>query len=397
MSHSKSMIEHMFVKVDNVIRELATTTADGHSRSELSSALQELGRLRAACDAAEARLAAGIDQLGDSGADAATVLRAATRCSEREAKRRARRASGLAAMPRVAEALRSGTLAVEAADTLVGAAADTSPETVDNDLDLLTRVAARPADLAARDIRNWTRKHLTPSDLESAHSRRVDAREGLWFVGDDSMTVIHAKFDPVTGARLRKKLDAETDRLWRRDGGRDGTPDEVRTAARRRADALSLLLVGLSVAGDEPSSTNDAGGADQLVIVADVSLIDGTDPNGRCEIVDVGPVPPSILSTLTLDTVIRGALFDGPGRPLWLGRSRRLASVDQRLLMAVRDGGCRHCDAPTWQTQAHHEVEWAGRDGPTDIDKMVLVCQHGHTELHKGTVELVERLELQPP
>ena len=83
-------------------------------------------------------------------------------------------------MPRVAEALQSGMLAVEAADTLVGAAADTSPATVDNDLDLLAREAARPAELAARDIRVRTRKHLRAADLEAAHRRRVAAREAVW-------------------------------------------------------------------------------------------------------------------------------------------------------------------------------------------------------------------------
>jgi len=49
-------------------------------------------------------------------------------------------------------------------------------------------------------------------------------------------------------------------------------------------------------------------------------------------------------------------LFDHHGRPLHLGRKRRLASADQRLALIAADGGCSKpkCTVPADQCQIHH-------------------------------------------
>ncbi len=61
--------------------------------------------------------------------------------------------------------------------------------------------------------------------------------------------------------------------------------------------------------------------------------------------------------------------------PLYLGRSRRLASAAQRIVLYARDRGCTRpgCTAPAYHSQAHHDDGWAA-DGPTDIDKLSLAC-----------------------
>ena len=76
------------------------------------------------------------------------------------------------------------------------------------------------------------------------------------------------------------------------------------------------------------------------MVVADLGLLDGTRPDGSCEILGSGPVPPSLLADLSPDANIYGMIFGGAGRVLWLGRSRRLGNDAQRLAVAVRDGGC---------------------------------------------------------
>ncbi|RMH83564.1 MAG: HNH endonuclease, partial [Actinomyces sp.] len=87
---------------------------------------------------------------------------------------------------------------------------------------------------------------------------------------------------------------------------------------------------------------------------------------------------------------ICGALFDGPGRPLWLGRSRRLADAAQRIALALRDGGCVVCGAPFAHTHAHH-VEPYGGGGRTDIDQLASLCAHCHTQVHTGIIRLRRR------
>lgn len=67
------------------------------------------------------------------------------------------------------------------------------------------------------------------------------------------------------------------------------------------------------------------------------------------------------------------------GRPIFLGRSQRLASADQRIVLHAVDGGCTMpgCDQPGYHSQVHHLIEWAP-DGTTDIDRLTFLCEQSH-------------------
>ncbi|MDG3010469.1 DUF222 domain-containing protein [Rhodococcus sp. D2-41] len=67
------------------------------------------------------------------------------------------------------------------------------------------------------------------------------------------------------------------------------------------------------------------------------------------------------------------------GRPLYLGRAKRLASADQRIVLHARDIGCTYpgCDAPAYHCQTHHLDEWAN-GGRTDVDRLTLACGTHH-------------------
>ena len=118
----------------------------------------------------------------------------------------------------------------------------------------------------------------------------------------------------------------------------------------------------------------------QLVAVADLGLIDGSRPDGSCEILGTGPVPPSVLDNLSPDASVCGIIFGGKGRVLWLGRNQRLGNGAQRLAAAVRDRGCVRCDAPVHRTELHHLRDWYD-GGPTDIDNLVSLCGPHHRQL----------------
>ena len=56
------------------------------------------------------------------------------------------------------------------------------------------------------------------------------------------------------------------------------------------------------------------------------------------------------------------AVFDEhENRPLYLGRSRRIASADQRIVLHARDRGCTapNCNVPGYWTEVHHDDDWA--------------------------------------
>ena len=164
-------------------------------------------------------------------------------------------------------------------------------------------------------------------------------------------------------------------------GSRVGSNGRVKAANRGAAG-------GGPAGGQSDGSGNRAGlsgrvrVSNQLVVVADLGVIDGTDPGGRCEIIGTGPVPPSVIGQLSPDTALAGMIFGGDGRPLWLGRSRRLASVAQHLAVAVRDRGCVDCGAPMHRCEIHHVQEWEN-GGPTDIDNLAALCGPHHRQHHR--------------
>jgi hypothetical protein len=80
------------------------------------------------------------------------------------------------------------------------------------------------------------------------------------------------------------------------------------------------------------------------------------------------------------------AVFDEhQSRPLYLGRSRRIASADQRLVLYAKDRGCTApgCDVPGYWTEVHHTDDWA-RGGLTNIDRLTLACKTDHKLADKG-------------
>jgi hypothetical protein len=145
------------VVFDRIVAELKAFQAAGLSRRELCDVTSGMAKVRGALDALEIRVAAAVDGLGDKGGDAESMLRAQGHMSTREARKRKQRAEGLAEMPNTARRLADGGITGEHADALVRAAETTSVELVDSDDRLLANAARRPADLAARDMRDWAK------------------------------------------------------------------------------------------------------------------------------------------------------------------------------------------------------------------------------------------------
>lgn len=76
------------------------------------------------------------------------------------------------------------------------------------------------------------------------------------------------------------------------------------------------------------------------------------------------------------------AVFDDDGRALHLGRAKRIATEDQRIVLTAKDRGCTYpgCDRPAYHCQVHHMNEWAV-GGNTDIDDLTLGCERHHNLL----------------
>ena len=72
------------------------------------------------------------------------------------------------------------------------------------------------------------------------------------------------------------------------------------------------------------------------------------------------------------------AVFDKvTGKSLWLGRKKRLASAEQRIMLLARDRGCTApgCTASGYDCQVHHAAKDWKHGGNTDIDDLALACK----------------------
>ena len=191
--------------------------------------------------------------------------------------------------------------------------------------------------------------------------------------------------------------DADADTENRRGGSADRGRNSDAEPHRDGGDSDATLSGDGDVASEGPAGRSidrwrPAQAPNQLVIIAEIGVIDGTRPDGTCELLGAGSVPPSILDSLSPDTRIAGALFDTNGEILWLGRSRRHASAAQQLAVAIRDRGCVLCRSPMHRCDSHHIDEWAADNANTDIPNLAALCGDCHHKLHNNN----ERLERRP-
>ncbi len=381
--------------------EIFTTTLDASelcrmNRARLHDAAKWVERTRSALDAYEAQMMTAIDTLSDGGTDSTVLVRNASGCSQREARRRARRAEALAKMPSVAEALSGGGITAEHADVLVRAAEATSPARVDADQTLLAEAESLPADLAGRAVGDWVRRHQQVADDEAKFRQQRATRNHRFWVSDDGMVNSHASLDPVTGARVRAIVDDIANQLYETDGGRESGADQKRTWRQRYADALAIA-VGAEPGPNRDRSVATSKGRDrsalslrnQILVVAHTDVITGVDSKQRCEIVGTGPIPRSELDRLACGADLFGMLFDGDGLPLWHGRRLRTVSPQQWRVLQARDRGCVLCGANPAYCHAHHIMAWSSPTrGPTDIENLALVCNRHHHQIHQQNLTL---------
>ncbi len=369
----------LFGRAEVLVRQVEP---GGRTLGELRAAAGAAKRLQGSLDAAMCDITAEMAALTTPGR-AAGVISEQTGKSKRDASRLAKVAQGLASMPNTKKRLAEGGFTIDHAAALVNTAQTAGAEAVDNDEALLGMAESKPADVFAGDAKRAELKASRDRGEAELKRQRKARRASLGKDRDSGMGYLHAELDPVSHGLLAQALQTHADRLWRKDS-RAGDA-KSRTAPQRMADALLETITGLDALTHQPlpatSSGGKGSGRPQLIITADIGLFDGRNPDGACEILGTGPVPPSILGRLSADTRVAGMIFGGNGQALWLGTSTRTPNAAQRLAIAVRDKGCVRCGAPMHMADIHHIVEWEN-GGPTDIDNLQALCGPCHRQHH---------------
>jgi hypothetical protein len=150
---------------------------------------------------------------------------------------------------------------------------------------------------------------------------------------------------------------------------------DSRTAAQRTHDAFTLLLGSLV-----DTSTLGSHRGIPVTTVLTKRIDDVERGAGVATTATGGMVPIGEAVRLAERSRPFLAVFDHAGLPLHLSRTRRLASPAQRLSLIAALGGCSRpgCDAPASLCAVHHVRDYR-KGGPTDIENLVLACDHCHS------------------
>jgi hypothetical protein len=279
----------------------------------------------------------------------------------------------LRVLPRIAEAFGAGRLSFDKVRQITTVA---SPATEYVFLEIA--LGASGSQLA----RICTSLRRIASADDPDQDQRQLAKRGLWTeIDEDGMmrliamlpaedgAVVMAAIESITGS---KPLDSDSE-----------VPDPAEEPwAARRADALVSMAERVLAGGSGELVGPNA--VRQVVVHADINLLTGESPEGRCFIEGGAPLSVEAARRIGCDAEIV-SVTERDGLPIDVGRTKRFPTDRLRRALEVRDRFCRFpgCGVPANRTHAHHIRHWLD-GGPTDLRNLVLLCGFHHRRLHDG-------------
>ena len=209
--------------------------------------------------------------------------------------------------------------------------------------------------------------------------------------GSDGMSRLQGLIDPETRAYLEAVTAAVRPGRHLPDGTVEATRDE-RSMAQRCHDGIKLGLKTAIASGDMGTHRGHPVTVIVRTTLAELNQAAHAVTNPAVSM----PAPARTGGTTALpmrdlirvatDALHYLAVFDEhTGRPLYLGRQKRLATTDQRMICYARDGGCTrpNCMAPGYHCEVHHSPDWA-HGGRTDADTLFFACGPDHSDATQG-------------
>src|SRR6201994_3672973 len=238
--------------------------------------------------------------------------------------------------------------------------------------------------------------YLNPDGLFSDDDRA--RRRGLHVgpQGPDGMSRLSGLLDPEARAYF-EAIEAAVRPGRHLPGDKDREPEarDDRTPAQRCHDALKLGLEtaiasgGLGAHRGHPVTvvvTTTLAELDQAAHATVDSSIPMPAPAGTG---GGSRLPMRDLIRMAASAIHYLAVFDDhTERPLYLGRQKRIATADQRLICYARDRGCTrpNCLEPGYRCEVHHARDWAG-GGRTDANELSFLCGNDHGMATRGEAE----------
>jgi hypothetical protein len=406
-------------RLAGLVDELAAEDPDALPDAQAAQPVLILRRLIERLEGVWLRDLAAVDGRGAAGADqgmpaesTAGWLRHRTRMGHADAHQRVRVARALhrGPLPATAKALAAGELSYLHAAALTRSTQALPGHTVAAAEPVLLEAARRLDPPRLRKVVGHLAEVADP-DVAAALAERRHERRGLWLAPTfEGMVAVDGLLNPEAGETLLTALEPLA---------RPSTTDDDRSAAQRRADALTELARRQLEGGRLP---HVGGVRPQVTVTIELASLLGHPGLPGADGGWVGPLAAATARRLACDATLTRVLVtrhrrdhpagesdlqypapdlngDGPAgdpatdlatrlraamgllppvlggarpEPLEVGRATRVVAPAQRTALMVRDGGCRFpgCDRPLAWCDAHHLRHWL-HGGPTDLGNLV--------------------------
>ncbi|HWB67831.1 MAG TPA: DUF222 domain-containing protein [Mycobacteriales bacterium] len=166
------------------------------------------------------------------------------------------------------------------------------------------------------------------------------------------------------------------------------TPEDRRSAAQRRADALVTIAELALRSGELPVT---GGVKPHVSIHVRPDTVAGVPGAPGAELGSGAVVGTRTARRVTCDAEIARIVFGPQGEVLDSGRTTRTFTAAQVRAIVARDRHCiwYGCDAPANWSDVHHRVHWAA-GGTTSVDNGVLLCGRHHDRIHYTDATVVK-------
>jgi Domain of unknown function (DUF222) len=298
-------------------------------------------------------------------------------------------------LPQVAAAVESGAIGEDHL-RVITAALDRLPscvsaeDRVEVEASLVREATKKDAEIVKVAGRRIDEIFNPDGDFDEADRAR---RRGLVLgpQGRDGMSRLHGFIDPETRCYVETVTAAARPGRHRPDGTLAEIPDD-RSPSQRCHDGIKLGLKagiasgelgshrGIPVTVIARTTLAELNQAAHAVTDSDIPMPTPARTGGDTAL------PMRDLIRMAADGIHYLAVFeDHSDRPLYLGRQKRLATADQRIICYSRDGGCTRpdCVAPGYHSEVHHSLDWVA-GGATDADMLFFACGPDHQRATSG-------------
>lgn len=375
----------MSTRPDDTFVAVRDADPDVLDASELEQLIRRIAELRAWCDARQVRATRRQRQLAEagSGADPRSALARHGRSSGRDARAASEREIVCSSMPGFEDALATGTVTSGHVDAVATATRGldeaATAEFVACADDLLHDASRSGVDAFARGCRELANairaRSNSRADADELEQQRAQSKISRWVDQQTGMHKTLIEADPLTDRQIWAAVQRERARLRRRDR-RAGSGTSA-SWDRLTVDALvSAVTAAESAAGGGARAT--------LVVHVDAGTL-GEGSSGLCELDNGDRLPIDTMRRLACEADVIPVVLGSDGVVLDQGRTRRLATPEQRRAIEAMQTTCSHpdCRVTVDDCRLHHVVPWQ-HGGATDLHNLAPLCERHHHLVHEG-------------